>query len=551
MRGNRFLFFARPIRHRPSAIRMSKHPRQTSSPHPGPVTSRDATAAMVDLLSPSIKAARALWTAGKLGAAADAFEKAIRHEPNNVQAYIVAARSYAEHFDFQRMDHALAALVQQAPHHPGVHHYVAETYGMLKLPDRALASYERAAALDGAGPPTWMELASLYERGHRLDEAGEMIERTVRAGFDFPLVWLIRGRIERRQKRPDQAQATFRALIDRAGESEWSAQAWGELALMKDAQGDFAGAIEAIEQCKRLQRSREARHWEASEKVHAVMRQMIASISRDDLLRWRDAAAGLPPQRVALLTGFPRSGTTLLEQLLDSHPDLVSSEERDFVGTELPRAFIASHGHGPFLDTLNQVTIPQVATQRQRYFQFIEYLLGQPIAGRMHLDKNPAYNLTIPLMLRIFPETRLILALRDPRDVVLSCYLRHLPLNAVSVRFLDLRRTAERYALDMSAWLKFRDIIDVPWVEIRYEDTVADAQTQARRALATLGLPWDQRVLDYRRRLSENKRVTSPSYEAVAQPIYTRAIGRWKNYAAALEPALVTLEPFVRAFGYD
>ena len=68
----------------------------------------------------------------------------------------------------------------------------------------------------------------------------------------------------------------------------------------------------------------------------------------------------------------------------------------------------------------------------------MEYLLGEPIAGRMHLDKNPAYNLTIPLVLRFFPETRLIVALRDPRDVVLSCYLRYLPLNSVSVRFLDI-----------------------------------------------------------------------------------------------------------------
>jgi hypothetical protein len=378
-----------------------------------------------------------------------------------------------------------------------------------------------------------------------------MIERTVRAGYDFPLVWLVRGRIERRQKQTDQAEAAFRALIARAGaDSEWACQAWGELALMKDAQGDFAGAIEAIEQCKRSQRLREAPHWAASEKVHAVMREMISTITRTDLQRWRDAAAGMAPQRVALLSGFPRSGTTLLEQLLDAHPDLVSSEERDFVGAELPRVFTAGRGQLPLLDALNSVSAAEIQTQRRRYFAFMEYLLGRPIGGRMHLDKNPAYNLTIPLMLRVFPETRLIVALRDPRDVVLSCYLRYLPLNAVSVRFLDVRRTAERYALDMSAWLKFRQILDMPWCEIRYEDTVADPQGQAQRALATLGLGWDERVLSYRQRLVETKRVTSPSYEAVAQPIYTRAIGRWKNYASALEPALEALEPFAREFGY-
>jgi hypothetical protein len=135
--------------------------------------------------------------------------------------------------------------------------------------------------------------------------------------------------------------------------------------------------------------------------------------------------------------------------------------------------------------------------------------------------------------------------------VVLSCYLRYLPLNAVSVRFLTVQRTAERYALDMNAWLKFRELIDAPWCEVRYEDTVADLAAQARRALETLGLPWDEQVLGYRQRLTESKRVTSPSYEAVVQPIYTKAIGRWKNYERIMEPALETLEPFVREFGYE
>jgi hypothetical protein len=134
---------------------------------------------------------------------------------------------------------------------------------------------------------------------------------------------------------------------------------------------------------------------------------------------------------------------------------------------------------------------------------------------------------------------------------VLSCYLRFLPLNVVSVRFLDIQRTAERYALDMAAWLKFRALIDVPWCQVRYEDTVANVEAQARRALDTFGLAWDNQVLKYRERLVEAKTVTSPTYEAVAQPIYTRAIGRWRNYRRLLEPALPTLEPFIREFGYD
>ncbi|RIK80714.1 MAG: hypothetical protein DCC67_08970 [Planctomycetota bacterium] len=507
---------------------------------------------MVDRSTPRLKAAWGLWQQGRETDAVSLFEEAMRAEPNNVQSYVAAARAYAQRYDFVRMEETLARLVRRAPEHPGVHHYIGETYGMLKLPERAVAAYERAAALPGAGPPTWMELASLYERAHRLDEAEALIERAVKSGYDLPLVQLVRGRILRRQQKLGPAETSFRQVIAAApAASDWSCQAWSELALMKDAAGDFDGAIAAIEQCKLGQRQREARHWAVSQAGEHFMRQLMESVTRDDFRRWRDQAGPLASERVALLTGFPRSGTTLLEQVLDAHPQLASSEERDFIGNELIRTITAHRGSTPLKEVLDQLEPLLLERQRRRYFASMEYLLGEPLAGRMHLDKNPAYNLTIPIVLRVLPEARLVIAIRDPRDVVLSCYLRYLPLNAVSVRFLDVRRTAERYALDMSAWLRYRELIETPWRQVRYEDTVADVAGQARLALETLGLPWDEQVLEYRRRLTTSKQVTSPSYEAVAQPIYTRAIGRWQGYARIIEPILGTLEPFLREFGYS
>jgi hypothetical protein len=153
-------------------------------------------------------------------------------------------------------------------------------------------------------------------------------------------------------------------------------------------------------------------------------------------------------------------------------------------------------------------------------------------------------------MFRLFPDATVLLALRDPRDVVLSCYLRYLPLNPVSVSFLTPERTAMRYALDMLIWLKLREIIPPQWVEIRYEDTVADLEGVARRALAALRLPWDDRVLAYREKLKD-RFVLTPTYLAVARPVTNRAIGRWRNYAKYLEPVLPILEPYVEEFGYD
>ena len=149
----------------------------------------------------------------------------------------------------------------------------------------------------------------------------------------------------------------------------WNQQFWSS--SMKDRQGDFAGAVDAMERCKRIQRRHEAPHWKASEEVHAQMRELMECTSRDDFRRWRNESADLGPRQTALLTGFPRSGTTLLEQLLDAHPQLVSSEERDFIGKELFHTVLGALGKMPLLDALNALPVQEIATQRQRYFRFM------------------------------------------------------------------------------------------------------------------------------------------------------------------------------------
>jgi len=98
-------------------------------------------------------------------------------------------------------------------------------------------------------------------------------------------------------------------------------------------------------------------------------------------------------------------------------------------------------------------------------------------------------------------------------------------------------------------WRRLREIIASPWLEVRYEDSVANMEREARKAVAFLGLEWEEHMLQYRERLKD-KAVGSPTYEAVTQPLYTRAIGRWKNYQKFLEPYLEILQPHVEAFGY-
>jgi hypothetical protein len=162
----------------------------------------------------------------------------------------------------------------------------------------------------------------------------------------------------------------------------------------------------------------------------------------------------------------------------------------------------------------------------------------------------PLHIVELGLINVIFPEARVIVALRDPRDACLSCLMQHFTPNAAMVNFANLDHTTELYERVMDLWLHLRDVITLPYLEVRYEDTVADLESQARRMLEHLGQPWDDAVLRHHEQAADHV-ISTPSYAAVSEPVHRRAIQRWRNYETHLEPYLDRLTRFIEAFGYD
>ena len=141
------------------------------------------------------------------------------------------------------------------------------------------------------------------------------------------------------------------------------------------------------------------------------------------------------------------------------------------------------------------------------------------------------------------------MALRDPRDVIVSCFMRYLPLNTVSAQFLTLEGTVRHYLRDIQLWFKLREMLPDEWIEVRYEDTVVSPERESRRCLELLRVPWDDTVLDYRQTLARRP-TNSPTYEDVAKPIYRSAIGRWRNYQKHLADRIAPLAPVLERLGY-
>lgn len=499
-------------------------------------------------VGPALAKARAHWDERRFDEAIKSYNQAVRLAPNDCRVLLEASRALGARYQIERGLALADRALRLAPRQAEVLHAAGETYLQLGRIELAEACFRRACRV-ASSPASQVELAQICERRHALDEADELTNRALRVDPKSPRARLLRARLDRRRGDPARAEAVLRALAADAGQPpRMRAEAYGDLGTLLDAAGQYDAAWDALLDCKRLMLERAGETWAAAQFVAARCQRMFAELTPDHVARWQQPIAD-EPRRVALLTGFPRSGTTLLEQVLEAHPDVVASEEKEVFGADV---FVAMGAGRPadssIVEILDELPHERILDARRFYLNSMEAMRGEALGARLHVDKNPTMNPMIPPMRRVFPELKLIVALRDPRDVVVSAFLRFLPVNPISVCYLTPERTADRYVQDMGGWLKLRAMID-DWVEVRYEHAVQDLEGEARRMFAALELPWFDGVMNYRER-TRNKVVQSPTYEQVTRPVYETSVGRWRNYERQLGPVLERLAPIVEALGY-
>jgi tetratricopeptide (TPR) repeat protein len=413
--------------------------------------------------------------------------------------------------------------------------------------------FERALKRNENSPEALIRLAEIYERHHRLDDAAALVDRALAANGPSSATQLARARLDRLAGKLDEAEQRLRSFVSKSDPDVWNhAQSWYELGGVLDRQKRYDEAMSAFVEAKKLLQPDAPIHRAAQQKTQSRLQQAAESISSADFRRWYDSASDLGPvQRHVLLGGHPRSGTTLLEQILDSHPDIISSEETQIFHDEAYRPLTRGLSpEAPVSEILQTATTQRLKQSREDFLRTTEKFLGVSIGNRLLIDKNPSQTVQIPAVVRIFPEAKFLIALRDPRDVCLSCFMQPLALNNVSSSYLTLEGAVTEYNSVMGFWQTIRPKLSNPHLEVRYEDLVADLEGVARRALEFLEVSWDARVLGFDEH-ARNKMVRSPTYADVVKPVFKGAIGRWRNYQKYLEPVLPTLDPMVKALGYE
>lgn len=392
-------------------------------------------------------------------------------------------------------------------------------------------------------------LAKGYERINRIDKASEVLEQviagsgTINDGVRREIA-IQQAQLAMRRRDYVLARHLLEGLGD-VGDTEYGHLF--SLAKACDKLGDTAATMDVLQIAHQRQVD-EIRQYaghlfapDAPPLPHAKDRMQEA-----DFRSWPQLSAPGTGESPVFVVGFPRSGTTLLEQMLDAHPRLQSMDERPFLNNLADQLGDIGITVPADLHKLGQRDCDEL---RKGYLILACGKVPRHWDARL-VDKNPLNMLWLPMIHRMFPQAKFILCLRHPCDVILSCHMQNFRAASLAVASRSLESLAGAYVAAMENWLYHESMIGPDVFVSRYEDLVADTPAQTRRIASFLGLGDAESMLRFDVRAREKGFIATPSYTQVVEPIHGKGIGHWQMYRKYFERALPILAPMLEHWGY-
>jgi len=452
---------------------------------------------------------------GYVDQAVASFRKALDINNDNAEAHENLNKALLAGSYFHEAAAACRAALQVVPDSAQIHELLAFALEQTHQKDAARRAAEDAIALEPMNVRANLILARLDRRAGELPAAHDRLQQILR----IPL--------------PPVQEATLAAelgdVLDRLGDYNAAFQAFqhASQALAKTVPGTLAAQNSILTHIARNQ------EWFTRERTAGWQKEQQTNASK-------------PP---IFLVGFPRSGTTLTEQVLGTLKQIAPSDERSVLNRMVSEFSTLVGRPVSYPAGLAELTAEELESLRKRYWELMKGVFQNVDAEQRLLDKQPINIIELGLVYRLFPDARVIVVLRDPRDCCLSCFMQPFLPNQSNVNFLTLSNTARYYAAVMDLWRHYRAELDLTYIEVRYEDLVEQFEPTARRLVDFVGEPWCEEVLKFFEH-ARSRNVSTPSYAAVASPIYSRSVGRWRHYHSQMEPVLEVLQPYVAEFGY-
>lgn len=442
------------------------------------------------------------------------------------------------------------ALLKLNPSLPYAHASHGNSLLALGAISEAEASFRRALAIEPNHAIALAGLAHIASGRGAYPEARTWAERALALVPGYPDAVMSLAAAELGERQKPQAEARIRALLSdpRLAPLE-HAYANGLLGDILDAENRPPQAFAAYTACnEELQRLYAAR-FTGEDNALEYVRSMTRYYERARPEDWNMRAPAAPdPSGVrghVFLLGFPRSGTTLLEVILEGHPNVVSLEEKE----SLIDGVLEFMRRPEDLERLYRAPAAALAPLRAAYWQRVADA-GAQVAGKMFVDKHPLNTLKLPLIARLFPDAKILFACRDPRDIVLSCYRHRFQMSAPIYELLSIEGAARYYDAVMQLLVRLTSALALEPCLVRHEDLVTEFAREMKRICTFLDLEWAPAMGDFALR-TKDRAVLTPSTAQLVRGLSTEGLGQWRRYRAQLALVLPMLEPWVKRFYYD
>jgi tetratricopeptide (TPR) repeat protein len=421
---------------------------------------------------------------------------------------------------------------------------------MLGSVQKALPAIQRLLANPPQDGRPALGLASILERLHRLDEARAImrsLDLNDRSLDTDPERLLMSAVLAGRAGQHEEACQHLSSALANHQQFIYRHHLLYPLAKVHDALGRYEEAYAAAEEAHRSQLEFfKVVLGRSPYDAPPMLSRTANGCDPDDIAAWGSVGPAMEHSPV-FIVGFPRSGTTLLEQVLDSHPQLKSMDEQPFL---LKAVGEVTDRDIRYPRELGKLTAQALDDIRANYWDRARKKAGL-LPGQRLVDKYPLNMTLLPLIRRLFPNSRIILAIRHPCDTLVSCFLQDFRAPELALLCRDLPALAEAYSRAFEFWYSQWPLLHPYSYELRYEQLTADFATEVRKLAAFLQLPWDEAMLAPGEHARAKGFISTPSYSQVIEPVNSRSVGRWKHYERHFKDVLPILMPWIERWGYS
>lgn len=476
------------------------------------------------------------------------YRESIRRQKDFSQAYLNIAHIHELE---NRPDKELAVyrhLEEVCPDLPELHDRLGSVFTRQGEYSAAISAYDKALSLAPGSINTICSKAEVLERNREYDGARTLINDILSQNSKHAYANFVSGKLYYHENCFDKGINAFTTAIEHTDNSKILAESHMLLGHLYSRIHEYKASYEHIRIGNRIVAENTVNLEELKARFVAEIDHgkfhldAFAKVSSGN----SNSCGSSPGDELAFIVGFPRSGTTLLDVILESHPKIQTVEEKP-VTHEMYRHYITACNNGTY--NPESLTKDNISELQDVYYDHLSRYADRDASGYI-VDKFPLNIARAHLLWRVFPSARFILALRHPCDACMSCLMQNFSMNSAMSNFLDISDTTRLYTRIMDRWLQLTELLPIQHHAVTYEMLVSDFDNEVGRLLDFLELDWDENLHHYQSPSNLRKTIKTPSYKQVRQPLYKHAISRWTNYRQFVGDEFDKLEPYATRFGY-